>query len=128
MRSGNIANVALHHLVPPTALIAERDPRGPVGFVPSPPPTGILENRPNPFNPRTVLRFATASDGWARVEIVSVNGRVVRSYPAQQFSAGEHELVWNGDDDGGRAVASGVYFARLTTPEGAYAHRMALVR
>ena len=67
--------------------------------------------------------------------VYDVNGRLVRNLlvgfaapAAQAFLPGQHEVVWDGKDDNGRAVASGVYLARLTAPQGVVTRRMVLLR
>jgi len=72
-----------------------------------------LANYPNPFNPRTILRFELSHAGRAQLAIHDLRGRVVRHLTTSRLSAGPHELVWDGTDDQGGAVASGQYFARL---------------
>jgi len=69
----------------------------------------LLPNVPNPFNPRTTLRFALNRSERVRLEIVDPKGRRVRTLLDASLPAGNHEIAWNGTDDGGRAVASGVY-------------------
>lgn len=83
---------------------------------------------PNPFNPRVELSFALAKGGVVRVEVYDVRGRRVKTLQDQSLPVGEHRLIWDGDDDAGVAVASGVYFARFTSPDEVITHRMALIR
>ena len=63
---------------------------------------------PNPFNPRTVLRYRAPAGADVRLRIVDGRGRTVRHLPAAE-SGGWAEVVWNGADDDGRPVASGSY-------------------
>ena len=84
----------------------------------APPVPGVIASRlvgaaPNPFNPRTAIAFELAQPGRVELEILDVAGRRVRSLTSQDFAAGRHEVVWNGEDDGGRSVATGVYFVRM---------------
>ena len=69
----------------------------------------LMPNVPNPFNPRTTLRFRLDRPDRVRLEIVDSRGRRVRNLLDTNLDAGEHQKVWNGLDDSGRAVASGVY-------------------
>ena len=69
---------------------------------------------PNPFNPSTTLRFSVAEAGAARLAVYDTNGRWVRGLVDGYRPAGQHAVVWNGTDDSGRPVASGVYLVRLT--------------
>ncbi|HPF36496.1 MAG TPA: FlgD immunoglobulin-like domain containing protein [Candidatus Krumholzibacteria bacterium] len=86
---------------------------------------------PNPFNPRTEIRFTSAAAGVAQVRVFDVAGRWVRTLDAGRVDAGAAAaVVWQGRDDAGRELASGAYFARLVMdgrPQGATA-RLSLVR
>ncbi len=73
----------------------------------------LLPNSPNPFNPRTALRFRTTVAGLATVEIYDSMGRSVRDWTVNATTAGNYEVEWNGRDRQGRVVASGVYRSRL---------------
>ncbi len=75
-----------------------------------------LENYPNPFNPRTVLRFNTRATGPVRLAIHDIRGRLVRKLVSTELAAGSHEYLWDGLNEQGSAVASGQYFARLLAP------------
>jgi len=72
-----------------------------------------LSCRPNPFNPRTTLRFELPAAGPARLAIHDARGRLVRTLLNADLPAGSHEAVWDGRDETGRAMASGMYVARL---------------
>ncbi len=73
-----------------------------------------LWNYPNPFNPTTTIAFELANGASTRIRIFDVSGRLVRELvPASYFGPGQHERVWNGQDDEGRQVSTGVYFYRL---------------
>ncbi|MBK8166756.1 MAG: S8 family serine peptidase [bacterium] len=74
---------------------------------------GRLDGYPNPFNPRTTLRFALAVPARAILEVHDPAGRLVRRLLAADLPAGAHDIAWDGKDDAGRAVASGQYLARL---------------
>jgi hypothetical protein len=88
----------------------------------------LLEPRPNPFNPRTTIPFVLARMGEATVTVYDAAGRLVTELISGTFAAGAHEAVWNGCDDRGAAVPSGVYFARLTTDDRVEARKLALMR
>lgn len=68
---------------------------------------------PNPVRESTVIRFRLPESGQARVEIYDLAGRRVRALVDGSRGAGQNEIVWNGRDDRGERVATGVYFARL---------------
>lgn len=88
-----------------------------------------LGNHPNPFNPRTVVSFEIRTAGPAELAVFDLRGRLVRTLAEGDLAAGRHEAVWDGTDQRGRALASGVYFARLRETGGAVATRkLMLVR
>lgn len=77
----------------------------------------IAGTHPNPFNPTVSIRLGAVRSGSLSVDILDVQGRVVRSL--YERTGGNHPLVqvWNGRDDHGRAAASGVYLVRVRTDE-----------
>lgn len=83
---------------------------------------------PNPFNPQTTLRFELARSGHAVLEIFDLAGRRVRTLVSGELAAGGHALRWDGNDDGGRALASGSYLGRLRTGGDLALVKMQLVR
>jgi hypothetical protein len=68
---------------------------------------------PNPFNPRVTLAYALPADGPLRLTIHDVRGRLVAILADGFQLAGNHAIVWRGDDRGGRPAPSGTYFAML---------------
>jgi len=73
--------------------------------------TRLFQNSPNPFNPNTTLRFSLASRGPAELSIYDVSGRKVKALVDGVLEAGSHEVVWDGTDDAGRELSSGVYWS-----------------
>lgn len=98
------------------------------GTPPAPRATFLAQNAPNPFNPRTTIRFDLARAGEARLEIYGADGRLVRTLLAGALPAGRHEVVWDGCDQRGRATASGVYLCRLAAGETRQQRKMVLMR
>ncbi len=92
------------------------------------PPSPQLRSDPNPFQTATTFRFDVTNGTTARVEVYDVRGRRVRVL-ASSTNAGTRTVTWNGTDEGGRDLASGVYFARLMIDGRDVAHqRVVLVR
>ncbi len=84
---------------------------------------------PNPSNPVTVIEFtAPSSGGESRVDIVSAAGRIVRTVFEGRANPGTNRVVWDGRDDEGESVASGVYFCRLRTADSEMRSKLVLVR
>ena len=88
----------------------------------------LAQNVPNPFNSQTVLSYFLHAPGPARLEVFSLTGQrvaVLRRGPEQ---AGYHRLHWDGRDDVGRSVASGLYLYRLVTDEAVLTRKLLLLR
>lgn len=90
--------------------------------------TRLHANVPNPFNPRTTIAFDLAETGRATVKIYGVDGRLVKTLADSEFRPGRYTRIWDGTDESGRGVASGVYLVRLQTPDGTHLRRMLLLR
>jgi hypothetical protein len=88
----------------------------------------LYPNQPNPFNPRTTIRFDLPVAGQARLSIYDLAGRLVRILVEGEIPAGSHEAVWDGRDESGRAVPSGSYLARLVAGGKVEGVRLSLVR
>ncbi|MBK6735316.1 MAG: hypothetical protein IPG61_14790 [bacterium] len=73
----------------------------------------LLGAAPNPFNPRTTVRFSLPTAGDVRLDLHDAAGRLVAVLAEGPFAAGEHGVAWDGRDRQGRAAASGTYYARL---------------
>ena len=72
-----------------------------------------LSNHPNPFNSSTTIRFSVQRQVDLHLEIVDVRGRKIRTLVNGVHESGGFEVVWDGCDKAGSAVASGVYYIRL---------------
>ena len=84
---------------------------------------------PNPFNPSTTIKFSIPKNEKVRLEVFDIRGRLVNSLVDSDFlSAGTYELKWNGNNNLGQNVASGVYIARLTTGNYIHSIKMNLVK
>ncbi|MBD3368276.1 MAG: family 16 glycosylhydrolase [Candidatus Eisenbacteria bacterium] len=84
---------------------------------------------PNPFNPRTTIRYVLPEPTTVSVAIYSPAGRLVRELVRDRpVAAGRHEVVWNGRNESGRTVAAGVYSCRLKTPDGEESVKLTLLK
>ena len=91
----------------------------------------LLQNAPNPFNASTTISFLIPfrlAGEATRLSIYNLAGQLVRVLQLEAQQAGEHSLSWDGRDDYGREVASGVYIYRLDVGEWAVHRRMLLLR
>ncbi len=95
----------------------------------APPRTVLHANAPNPFNPTTTIRFDLAQDAHVRLRIFDVSGRLVRTLVDAPRRAGfDQRVLWNGMDDGGRRVPSGVYVSRLEVGNRVATRKMVLMQ
>lgn len=90
--------------------------------------TGFTTVRPNPFRDASEIRFGLVRSSRARVVVVDVTGRAVRTLADGEFPAGEHGITWDGRDAGGAIVAPGIYFVRLTSGDVAETRKLARIR
>lgn len=90
--------------------------------------TALGAPAPNPFNPSTTLSFTLRSTGKAELAIYDVRGRRVKMLVSDTLDAGPHEATWIGRNDADEQVASGVYFARLKTPDGVKSRSLVLLK
>ena len=104
-----------------TAVLERRDSAVPEDF-------GLQANYPNPFNSGTVIGFALDRAAPVRLEVYDLLGQRVATLVSGRRDAGRYAVHWDARDDDGRALASGVYFARLRVGERVETSRMALVR
>lgn len=70
----------------------------------------LPQNYPNPFNPSTTIRFVLPQAQQTRLVIYNILGQAVKELVNENLPAGRYELLWNGADQNGRQVASGIYF------------------
>ena len=83
---------------------------------------------PNPFNPHLTITFSLPADAQGSLLVHDVSGRQVRVLKDGQFTQGANEIGWNGQDDHGQDVASGVYFVQLVTEEHQESKKVVLLR
>lgn len=99
--------------------------------LPSLPNAGFVLHHPvpNPFNPITTLAFEISSPQPVSAGVFDISGRLVKRLINQEaMNSGRHEVVWNGRDDKGRSLPSGVYFLRVTAGSGGGMARVVLVK
>ncbi len=83
---------------------------------------------PNPFNPRTTIKFVVPQSGPIDLRIYDLQGRLVRTLVHGDLPAGDHSRAWDGTAEAGGRVASGAYFARLITGSGEVVAKLSLVK
>jgi hypothetical protein len=91
--------------------------------------TKLHGNYPNPFNPETTISFSVAqASSFVTLDIFNIKGQKVKQLVSNQLSAGEHSVVWNGKDEKGKNVSSGVYFYQLNTGNYEKTKKMILIK
>lgn len=90
--------------------------------------TELRGNYPNPFNPETTLLFALKDPGRVRLTIYNLKGQVVRELVNGDLPSGYHRFVWNGRDQHGSPVSSGVYYYRMESPGYKHTKKMILMQ
>jgi tetratricopeptide (TPR) repeat protein len=73
----------------------------------------LLQNYPNPFNPETEIQYSLPDAGKVSIKIYDIQGREVQTLVETSQPAGVHTIKWNGQDQNGLNVASGMYFYRI---------------
>ena len=113
--------VAEHPVIEPTAV-------GEAGEQATPTDVVLEANYPNPFNDQTILRYRLNANGPARLDVYNLSGQKVRTLVDQTQEAGVYNIAWNGQDAGGRSVASGVYLACLKSSGAMQVQKMLLLK
>ena len=94
----------------PTDVPIQHDPTVPTKFA-------LHPAYPNPFNPSTTISFDLPKREAVKLTVFDITGRVVRTLLDKQLAAGTHHVTWDGKNEAGHPVASGVYLFRLSTPD-----------
>jgi len=90
--------------------------------------TALNGNYPNPFNPETTINFSVKENAPVAIEIYNVKGQLVKTLVNEVKAAGNHSVVWTGQDNSGRAVTSGVYFYKMSTGKFSSTKKMILMK
>lgn len=88
----------------------------------------LMGNYPNPFNPETTIAFALATASNAQLSVYNLKGQKVADLHNGFLPAGEHRKVWNGRDNRGISVSSGIYLIRLSTQDSSFTRKMMLMK
>jgi hypothetical protein len=88
----------------------------------------LAQNYPNPFNPTTRIRYSLPEAGHVTLRIYRIDGQLVKTIYDDYQSAGIYEKVWDGRNEHGTKVSSGVYFYRLTSNDFVQVKKMILLK
>ncbi|RLD61276.1 MAG: hypothetical protein DRJ01_08200 [Bacteroidetes bacterium] len=72
-----------------------------------------LINYPNPFNPSTIISFSIPEESSVEINIFNIKGQKIKSLVQESLNSGYHSVIWNGDDDFGKSICSGIYIYKL---------------
>ncbi|MDX9870495.1 MAG: choice-of-anchor J domain-containing protein [Candidatus Cloacimonadales bacterium] len=97
-------------------------------IVPSARQTSLISNYPNPFNPSTTIKYELANEGNVAIDIYNVKGQKIRSLVNERQSAGLHSINWDGTDDNGKKVSSGIYFFNMKSGKYTSTRKMILMK
>ena len=95
--------------------------------------TQLLQNFPNPFNPETWIPYQLSEDSLVSISIYDTTGKLIRTLPLGYQSAGFYNsraraAYWDGRNETGESVASGIYFYQLTTPSFHQTQRLVIIK
>jgi len=88
----------------------------------------LYANYPNPFNPETTISFFLMRDSYVNVDIYNIRGQKIKSLVSEFKTAGSHHVVWNGTDENGLPVSSGIYFHKMQSNDFTATKRMLLLK
>jgi hypothetical protein len=88
----------------------------------------LFQNVPNPFRATTRIEYVLSGESGVKVSVFNVRGQRIRTLVAATQGPGRHAALWDGLDDGGRAVSPGIYFYRLDTEKHGTIRKMVLAR
>jgi len=88
----------------------------------------LAQNVPNPFNEGTLISYSVPQDGHVMLEVYNILGQRVKTLVNGFKSTGPHDVWWDGRDDRGRSVASGIYFYRFTTGKFSESKKMIVIK
>jgi hypothetical protein len=90
--------------------------------------TELHDNYPNPFNPETTIKFSLNTTERTLIEVYNIKGEKVKTLVDENLSAGQHSIIWNGTDDAGKSVSSGVYFYKIYATDYTSVKKMILLK
>ncbi|MBI4719772.1 MAG: HYR domain-containing protein [Chitinivibrionia bacterium] len=95
---------------------------------PVPSLTSLTAISPNPFNQEAMVEFSLEKEARVKLRVYDTRGALIRTLSDQPFSSGPHFVSWDGLDDGGRPVATGIYFVNFTTGDYRATKKLVLIK
>lgn len=93
-----------------------------------PPDFDLRQNYPNPFNSETIISFSIPKDGKVELSIYNIKGQRVKILASRKLEAGKYSITWDGTDENGNSVSSGIYLYRVETDNRSEAKKAILLR
>jgi hypothetical protein len=111
-------------------ILLTNDPTTSVAKAPlaQPKETKLYANYPNPFNPTTKISYYLANDNYIKLVVYDVMGREIRTLVNKTQKMGHHSIDWNGKDNTGTLVSSGMYFIKMVSNDYQRVHKMMLIK
>jgi len=89
----------------------------------------LSQNYPNPFNPSTRIKFSLPQTEKVKLEVYDIQGNLIKSLVDYElYQPGNYEVTWDGSDNHGSCVASGIYFTKMQAGKFAQTKKMNLVK
>ena len=88
----------------------------------------LLQNYPNPFNPSTTIEYQIPEKGNVQIKIFNINGQLVKSFENTHAAQGAYTITWNGDNDSGQPVATGLYIYQVSFKSSLITKKMLFVK
>ncbi|KAA3632609.1 MAG: DUF11 domain-containing protein, partial [Calditrichaeota bacterium] len=88
----------------------------------------LSQNYPNPFNPSTTIEFSLPAKSFVTIEIINISGQIVKQLVSREVAAGNYKVSWDGLNNNGEHVSSGMYFYRFKTDEHIESKKMLLLK
>ncbi|NIV72599.1 MAG: T9SS type A sorting domain-containing protein [Calditrichae bacterium] len=119
--TGLVARMLIDLESPPVAIELDKTSNLPKRF-------DLLQNYPNPFNSQTIIRFRLAKSERVTIKIYNLLGETVNTLIDENMEAGRFRVVWEGKDNHGNSVSSGLYFLQMTARSFQKTRKLILIR
>jgi hypothetical protein len=87
-------------------------------------PTGLLSYYPNPFRSQTTINYALSKSAPVTLEIFNLKGQLIKTIVNQNQTKGVHAIIWNGSNEQGQPVATGVYLLNMTAGQDSHTGKL----
>lgn len=88
----------------------------------------ISQNYPNPFNPITYIQYTVPHFDFIKIDIINISGQIIKTIVKSSHQPGNYEIMWNGTNQNGISVPSGIYFYKMDTDEFVFVRKLVLLK